>query len=63
MTKQERAAEELQAIAVLVQGFGDRYGYRFVSISFQEGTVSAWTPHDEPDPIDLYIWKGEKSHV
>ena len=57
MTKQERATAELQAIMELLQEFGKKYGYSYVNTAFIDGHVSAWTPHNEPDRIELYIWE------
>lgn len=60
MTKQERATAELQAIAVLAREFAEKYGYTFTSIFFTNGSVSAWTPHNEPDRIEVYLGRSQE---
>lgn len=55
MTKQKEAENELREIAQRLREFGEKYEYSFVSISFHDGSLYAWTPDGEPNRLDIYM--------
>lgn len=49
------ASQELREIMQRLREFGEKYEYSFVSISFHDGSLYAWTPDGEPNRLDIYV--------